>query len=35
MDKEEGKELYLARAMKVLAFYTQRLQRRHNNSKVG
>jgi hypothetical protein len=28
MDKEEGKELCFARAMKVLAFDTQHLQRR-------
>lgn len=33
VDKEEGKELFLARAMEVLAFDVAQLQNRHGGSK--
>jgi hypothetical protein len=33
MDKEEGKELFLARDMEVLAFDIAQLQNRHGGSK--
>jgi hypothetical protein len=35
MDKEEGKELFFARAMGVLAFDIAQLQIRHGGSKPG
>jgi hypothetical protein len=33
MDNEEGKELFLARAMEALAFDVTQLQNRHGDSK--
>jgi hypothetical protein len=33
MDKEEGKELFLARAMEILPFDVSQLQNRHGGSK--